>query len=123
MSLEETLQHLKALASFTRFRIMNLLYEKKGAGLTPHILVDVLEVSMSNISRHAKILYKANLLIEIKDGKYAYYFLNKNLKPKGILQILKEFEQHPTLKKDLRKLEKLTKSKNQSSPSDRRPLA
>ncbi len=106
MTLEETLQHLKALSSLTRFRIMNLLYENPGNGISPHKLVDILEVSKSNISRHAKILYKANLILEIKDGKYAYYFLNRNLKPKGILAILKEFKQHPTLKKDLKKLAK-----------------
>ena len=108
MNLEDYLLHLKALSSLTRFRILNLLYQTDNV-LTQSQIVDILEVSKSNISRHSKILHNSNLIIEWKHGKHIYYHLNPNLKPKSILSILKEFQKEPILQKDLKKLKQQTK--------------
>ena len=110
MNLEEYLQHLKALSFLTRFRILNLLYQSNHA-LSQSQIVDILEVSKSNISRHSKILHNSNLIIEWKHGKHIYYHLNPNLKPKSILSILKEFQKESVLQKDLKKLKRQTKQK------------
>lgn len=115
MTLEDYLHKLKALSSLTRFRILNLLYQKDS--LAQWQIVDALEVSKSNISRHAKILLEANLIIDWKDRKQVFYHLNPNLKPKSILLVLKEFQKNETLQRDLRKLKKLTKPITQSRTS------
>ena len=111
MNLDDTLQALRALSFITRFRILNLLYQKQQP-LSQDQLVNLLEVSKSNISRHAKKLHNSTLIIEWKNGKHLYYALNPNLKPKSILNLLKEFQTAPQLQKDSRKLKALKTPKS-----------
>ena len=103
MNLEAYLHALRALAFITRFRILNLLHQKNQP-LSQQQLVDILEVSKSNISRHAKILKNANLIIQWKNGKHIYHALDPNLKPKRIINIIKEFQGNPKLKRDIKNL-------------------
>ncbi|MGH2638106.1 MAG: ArsR/SmtB family transcription factor [Rhabdochlamydiaceae bacterium] len=103
MNLEDTLQHLKALSSLTRFRILNLLYQSNQL-LSQEQLVDALDVSKSNVSRHAKILHNAELILQWKEGRSVHYKLNADLKPGSILDVIKEFQDNPKLKHDLKKL-------------------
>ena len=104
---EDYLQALRALAFITRFRILNLLYQRKPQTLSQQQIVDILEVPKSNISRHSKKLKNANLITQWKIGKHIYQAINPNLKIKSIMSLMKEYENNPTLKQDLKKLNKV----------------
>ena len=105
LDLEDYLHILRAVASLTRFRILNILYQNKQP-LSQQQLVDILEVSKSNVSRHAKILRNSNLIIQWKGGKHIYYALSPYLKPKTIITILKEVRKDTILQHDLKKLKR-----------------
>lgn len=67
----------KALGDTTRLRIFLLLiYARKELCVCE--LVDTLEESQYNVSRHLKILRQAGLLKERKEGRWVYYSLNED---------------------------------------------
>ena len=103
MTLEDYLHLLKSISSPTRFRILSLLYQNKKV-LSQWQLVEILEVSKSNISRHAKILRESNLLIQWKTGKTIHYALNPIVKQNSLLiKILKGLSKNSVLTSDLKK--------------------
>ena len=104
MTLEAYIHILKSISSPTRFRILNLLYQEKKV-LAQWQLVEILEVSKSNISRHAKILRESNLIIQWKTSRTIHYALNPTVKSNSLLmQILKGRSKNSVLRSDLKKL-------------------
>ncbi len=64
---------LKALGDKTRLRIMQLLHEgERSVGE----IVDLLEFSQANISKHLRVLYREGLLACRKEGTTVYYFIS-----------------------------------------------
>ena len=107
MTLESYLHLLKSISSPTRFRILNLLYQNKKV-LSQWQLVEILEGSKSNISRHSKILRESNLIIQWKTGKTIHYALNPTVKTNSLLmKILKGLSKNSVLTQDLKKLNKV----------------
>ena len=107
MTLEVYIHLLKSISSTTRFRMLNLLYQNKKV-LSQWQLVDILEVSKSNISRHAKILRESNLLIQWKTSRIIHYALNPVVKQNSLLiKILKGLSKNSVLTHDLKKLNKV----------------
>jgi len=70
VSLQNT---LKALADPTRREILNLL--KKGR-MSAGDITDHFSVTAAAISRHLSVLKDADLVFDIRDGKFIYYELN-----------------------------------------------
>ena len=64
----------KALSDGTRLRILWLL-SKSGTELCVCEIMDSLEVSQYNVSRHLGVLKNAGLVRERKEGKWVFYFL------------------------------------------------
>ena len=73
MGLQQT---LKALADPTRREILNLL--KKGR-LSAGEITDHFDITAAAISRHLSVLKEADLVEDIRDGKYIYYELNASV--------------------------------------------
>ena len=104
MTLDDYIHLLKSISSPTRFRMLNLLYQEKKV-LAQWQLVEILEVSKSNISRHAKILRESNLLIQWKTSRTIYYALNPIVKANSLLmKILKGLSKNSVLRSDLKKM-------------------
>ena len=73
MSLQNT---LKALSDPTRREILSML--KKGR-LSAGEIVDRFSVSGAAVSRHLSVLKDADLIRDVRDGKYIYYELNASV--------------------------------------------
>jgi ArsR family transcriptional regulator len=72
--MEEFVEQFKSLGDATRLKIIRLLCEA-GEELCVCEIMDAIEDSHSNISRHLKILRAAGLVKEIKEGRWAYFSL------------------------------------------------
>ncbi len=70
--LENYVTTFKALSDLTRLRIMWLLLSIDSK-ISVSEIIDVLEESQYNISKHLKILKNANLIYEKKEGKWSFY--------------------------------------------------
>lgn len=81
MGLQNT---LKALADPTRREILNLL--KKGR-LSAGEIADKFPVTAASISRHLSVLKEADLIRDIREGKYIYYDLNTTVLEEVMLWI------------------------------------
>lgn len=73
MSLQNT---LKALSDPVRREILNML--KKGK-LSAGEISDRFEISGAAISRHLSVLKEADLVRDIREGKFIYYELNASV--------------------------------------------
>ncbi|MBQ4914785.1 winged helix-turn-helix transcriptional regulator [Maribacter sp. MMG018] len=65
----------KALSDMTRLKIMWLLINIDEKICVSEI-VDVLEEYQYNVSRHLRILKDAQLIDEVKEGKWVFYYLS-----------------------------------------------
>lgn len=63
----------KALSDMTRFKIMWLLLSIDSK-ISVSEIIDVLEESQYNVSKHLRILKNANLIHEKKEGKWSFYY-------------------------------------------------
>ncbi|MDD5233947.1 MAG: metalloregulator ArsR/SmtB family transcription factor [Syntrophales bacterium] len=72
MITEKFVEQFKALSDATRLKIMRLLSTSE-TDLCVCEIMDVVEDSHCNISRHLKILKTANLVKEKKQGKWVYF--------------------------------------------------
>ncbi|MGH4037741.1 MAG: ArsR/SmtB family transcription factor [Sphaerochaeta sp.] len=63
----------KALSDQTRLKIIWLLLSINSK-ISVSEIIDVLEESQYNISKHLKILKNAGLIYEKKEGKWAFYY-------------------------------------------------
>ncbi|RPE00257.1 ArsR family transcriptional regulator [Aureibaculum marinum] len=76
----------KALSDTTRLKIMWLLMNIDEKICVSEI-VEVLEVYQYNVSRHLRILKDANLIEEVKEGKWVFYHLTPiNTKFQDLIQ-------------------------------------
>ncbi len=75
MTLDNTIDLLKAAAEPTRFRLLALCARGQ---ITVSELVEVLGQSQPRISRHLKLLANAGLIERHRSGKFVYYRVPKN---------------------------------------------
>lgn len=76
--MEKYVTIFKALSDMTRLKIMWLLLSIDSK-ISVSEIIDVLEESQYNVSKHLKILKNAGLIYEKKDGKWSfYYYLNSD---------------------------------------------
>ena len=94
----------KALGDPTRLRIAHLLLRAK-TELCVCEIVDSLEESQTNVSRHLRELKLAGLVKERREGRWIFYSLTDLSDPflKGIKSALESMEA-PLLKRDLEML-------------------
>jgi ArsR family transcriptional regulator len=72
--MNEFVEQFKSLGDATRMKIIRLLCEAK-KDLCVCEIMDALEVSHCNISRHLKILKTAGFVKEKKEGRWVHFFL------------------------------------------------
>jgi ArsR family transcriptional regulator len=72
--MKEFVEQAKALGDATRLRIIRLICEAKEE-LCVCELMDAIEVSHSNVSRHLKILKTAKIVRENKEGRWVHFSL------------------------------------------------
>jgi len=72
--LKQIMKGIKAIADENRFKIIELLLEKR---FCVSALAKRLDISESAVSQQLKILRKANLVIGIKKGYYVHYKVEK----------------------------------------------
>ncbi|MCP4315987.1 MAG: metalloregulator ArsR/SmtB family transcription factor [Hyphomicrobiales bacterium] len=73
LSLEKTVDVLKAAGEPTRLRVLALLF---GGDLTVTDLTEILGQSQPRISRHLKLLTEAGLIERFQEGAWAYFRLS-----------------------------------------------
>jgi ArsR family transcriptional regulator, arsenate/arsenite/antimonite-responsive transcriptional repressor len=81
---------LKAVSDRNRLRVIKLLQHKDGACVCE--IQKILGVGQSTTSRHLKILEEADLIYQIREGKWINYFLNTKCRDTGIRSLLKMLE-------------------------------
>jgi ArsR family transcriptional regulator len=72
--MEQFVEQLKSLGDVTRLKIIRLMIEV-GEDLCVCEIMDALEVSHCNISRHLKILKTAGFVKEKKEGRWVHFSL------------------------------------------------
>ncbi len=87
LSLEQTVELLKAAGEPTRLRLLHLLQQ---SDLTVSDLVDILGQSQPRISRHLKLLTEAGLLERYQEGAWAYFRLTDQGLGSGIVNSIVE---------------------------------
>lgn len=75
-NLQNSITIFKALSEITRLKIIWLLINMDSKICVSEI-IEVLNEPQYNVSRHLRILSKAGLLEENKEGKWVYYFIKK----------------------------------------------
>jgi len=79
--MDEYVYVFKTMGEPTRLRILNLFIQEKNNEFCVCEIVDILQESQYNISRHLRALVKAGLATYNKQGKWSYYRLKENLDP------------------------------------------
>jgi ArsR family transcriptional regulator len=74
LPMKEFAEQVKALGDVTRLKMIRLLCEAK-EDLCVCEIMDALEISHSNVSRHLKILKTAGFVKENKEGRWVHFFL------------------------------------------------
>ncbi len=72
--MKEFAEQVKALGDVTRLKIIRLICEAKG-DLCVCELMDAIEISHSNVSRHLKILKTSGIVRENKEGRWVHFYL------------------------------------------------
>ena len=85
MSLDGSVNTLKAAADPTRLRLLALLARGEA---TVGELVEVLEQSQPRVSRHLKILSEAGIADKFRDGQSIYYRLPDDPSVRGFIAVL-----------------------------------
>lgn len=75
-NIENSVIVFKALSEITRLKIIWLLINIDSKICVSEI-IEVLDVPQYNVSRHLKILSKAGLIEENREGKWVYYFITE----------------------------------------------
>lgn len=75
--MEKLIKIFKALSDKNRLRIVKMLQQKS---LCVCEITTILGLAISTVSKHLSILKEAGIIIDIKDGKWVNYHLNKNVK-------------------------------------------
>ena len=88
LGMDELLKILKALSDKNRLRIVKMLQQKN---LCVCEMTDILGLATSTVSNHLSILKDADIISDLKDGKWIDYYLNtrtKNIFLNGLLPLL-----------------------------------
>ncbi len=110
--MEDYIKAIKSLSEKTRIRILALLHQAREACVSE--IVDSLQESQYNVSRHLKVLQDAGMVVGNKKGRWIYYQLNENQAhfKKMLLTAVKEISSD-ILKEDVERLqERLAKRVN-----------
>lgn len=75
-NIQNSISIFKALSEITRLKIVWLLINMDSKICVSKI-IEVLNEPQYNVSRHLKILSKAGMLEESKEGKWVYYYLKR----------------------------------------------
>ncbi len=102
--MEDYIKTIKSLSEKTRIRILALLHQARDACVSE--IVDALQESQYNVSRHLKVLQNAGLVVGSKKGRWIYYQLNENQAhfKKMLLNAVKEISSE-ILKEDMERLQ------------------
>jgi len=87
---EDLVGMLKALGDRTRLRIIKYLYKKPYS--TQELAIH-LDISEAGVSKHLKVLYKANVIKKMRKGNYILYFFDQmaiDMIPMNVYQFLDE---------------------------------
>ncbi|TSD03070.1 MAG: hypothetical protein Athens071416_330 [Parcubacteria group bacterium Athens0714_16] len=68
---------IKAVANYRRLAIISLI--KKNGEMSVGNIAEELRISIQSVSRHLKLLERADVLSSDQRGPLVYYFLNKPL--------------------------------------------
>jgi len=102
MFLKDLRLALKALGEDTRLRIVNILQKKE---LTVKEICYALQVSQPSCSKHLARLRLLEIVIDRREGNLIFYRLNSDSAQSRIVSfVLKENEDLPEFKKDIKKL-------------------
>ena len=104
--MEKFVEIFKAVGDETRLRILNLLI-KSEKPICACEIVDSLEKTQYNVSKHIKLLKNVGLIKESKEGRWKYYSLNRgsDLFINNILQTISSIARQ-TLIEDYERLKK-----------------
>lgn len=83
--MDKTLEILKAISDRSRLRILLLLYTRP---LCVCEIQEILQITISTVSKHLSILKNVGLTSDEKDGKWVIYSLNKDTDDKILQQII-----------------------------------
>ena len=89
--MRELIKTFKALSDSNRIRILKMLQIRP---LCVCEITAVLNLAPSTVSKHLSILREADLIYDVKEGKWVNYYLNKksnDLYIKDILPLLKDW--------------------------------
>ena len=106
IEVQPVMQLCRALGDETRLRIVALLTH--GELCTCHVEA-ALDLSQPNASRHLSLLRTAGVVEPRREGNWIYYRLADQSNPerrKVLAAIVKNFDAHDRLKKDVEKLRK-----------------
>ena len=80
MAMQDFVEQAKALGDVTRLKMIRLFCEAR-EDLCVCEIMDALEVSHSNVSRHLKILKTAGFVRERKEGRWVHFYLTEPSSP------------------------------------------
>jgi ArsR family transcriptional regulator len=83
--MDKILEILKAISDRSRLRILMLLYIRP---LCVCEIQDVMQITISTVSKHLSILKNVGLVSDEKDGKWVNYFLNKDTQDTILQQVI-----------------------------------
>lgn len=108
--MRELVRVFKALSDKNRIRIIKMLQQKP---MCVCELADALGLAMSTVSKHLTILRDAELIDDLKDGKWVDYSLSKSSKSscaKELLRCMSRWlNEDGTVKADIKKAGKISR--------------
>jgi ArsR family transcriptional regulator, arsenate/arsenite/antimonite-responsive transcriptional repressor len=84
--MRDVVKVFKALSDPNRLRILKMLQKKP---LCVCEITSILNLATSTVSRHLYLLREANLIVDVKEGKWVNYKLNLGPKRVYVSEILK----------------------------------
>lgn len=112
MRFEDKIDVFKAIAEINRVRILIMLQKKS---LCVCELTEILQLSISTVSKHLSVLKKAGFIEYEKDGKWINYKVVKNFDNELVKQIMKNiykwFEDEKIIQQDLLKVFEFDRNK------------
>lgn len=105
--MKDTVAILKALGDENRLRIIMMLRERT---MCVCEIDEVLDIALSTISSHLKILKQAGLIVDQKEGRWINYHLNKDVASSALLNaVAEEVKGSDQVVIDIGRIQKITK--------------
>ena len=106
--MEKLVKIFKALGDKNRLRIVKMLQQKS---LCVCEITAILGLATSTVSKHLSILKEAEIIGDVKDGKWVDYYLNTNAKNifiRGLLPLITNWlNDDEKVKSDLEKMKNI----------------